>query len=139
MRLIEMMGQLARRIREMLARGDMAGAESMLLEESRQRGVDLALARCVSGESLVQLLAPGGPASDPTRLILMGEFLHLDGLRAEAEGGAPEARVLLAKSRLLLSTGLSYLTAMGSSLPEVEATIHDIDDRLESGERPPGA
>ena len=66
---------------------------------------------------------------------MMAELLYLDGLQAEVEGRAADARTCLEKARLLytlIEPGGGLLVG----LPEAGERIEEIDERLAGPERP---
>lgn len=128
---IEMSGQVVTRIVRLLTGGGRAAAGQALQDGARQLGVDLDLARSLDGESLLGLLAPGGRA-DPTRCMLFGEMLYVDGLM-QGDAGDPEAAFTsFAKARLLLECAASYGSSIGVRYPDIDARVREIATRLES-------
>ena len=127
MRMIEQMGVAFARIRQMLIGGEPVG--DMLRLEARKSGVDLDLARVLDADSLADVLSPNGQP-DISRLWVMAELLHLDGLRLDAEGRPEEGEALHRKSlRLYLALEPAVLAA----LPEGAIRIREIEERLTGG------
>jgi hypothetical protein len=89
MRMIEQMGAVFARVRQMLLGGTAGGAEQ-LNAAARRAGIDAGTARALDADSLLALLSAGGVA-DPTRTWLMAEFIYLDGLGLELEGSGDDA------------------------------------------------
>jgi hypothetical protein len=124
MRMIEQMGVAFARIRQMLIGGE--PVEDMLRLEARKSGVDVDLARVLDADSLADVLSPNGQP-DVSRLWVMAELLHLDGLRLDMEGRLDEGEALHRKSlRLYLALEPAVLAA----LPEGAVRLHEIEERL---------
>ena len=127
MRMIEQMGVAFARIRQMLIGGEPVG--DVLRLEARKSGVDLDLARVLDADSLADVLSPNGQP-DVTRLWVMAELLHLDGLRLDMEGRMDEGEALHRKSlRLYLALEPAVLAA----LPEGAIRLREIEERLTGG------
>lgn len=127
MRMIEQMGVAFARIRQMLIGGEPVG--DVLRLEARKSGVDLDLARVLDADSLADVLSPNGQP-DVTRLWVMAELLHLDGLRLDMEGRMDEGEALHRKSlRLYLALEPAVLAA----LPEGAIRLQEIEERLTGG------
>ncbi len=129
LRMIEAIGLIALQIKRMLRAGSVAEAKTALREAQAQVGVDLDMARVLSGDSLLAIISPTGQA-DPTRCMLFGEILYLEGLCALEAGDVEEGRETLAKAQLLLGSAVSYGTAIGVRYPEIDATMEEIDELL---------
>ncbi len=132
LRMIEAIGLIALQIKRMLRAGSVAEAKTALREAQAQVGVDLDMARVLSGDSLLSVISPTGQA-DPTRCMLFGEILYLDGLCALEAGDVEEGRESLAKAQLLLESAVSYGTAIGVRYPEIDARVEEIEELLEGG------
>ena len=107
MRQIEALGRLFSRLRELIVGGATASANSQIQEEMRNAGLELSMANALDPATLIMLL--GGPTLDPRRAFMVGCLLHLDGLRARADGDEAwaarsfnGARAVLAAARPLL-------------------------------------
>jgi hypothetical protein len=125
--MIEQMGVAFARIRQMLIGGEPVG--DVLRLEARKSGVDLDLARVLDADSLADVLSPNGQP-DVTRLWVMAELLHLDGLRLDMEGRMDEGEALHRKSlRLYLALEPAVLAA----LPEGAIRLQEIEERLTGG------
>jgi hypothetical protein len=111
----------------MLIGGEPVG--DVLRLEARKSGVDLDLARVLDADSLADVLSPNGQP-DVTRLWVMAELLHLDGLRLDMEGRMDEGEALHRKSlRLYLALEPAVLAA----LPEGAIRLQEIEERLTGG------
>lgn len=91
LRLIEDMGRIAARIRELLVRGGVADVETELRAGARLAGLELQAIRALTADSLLLLLRPTGD-TDPTRLTIVAQLLDLDAELARA-GGDEEGAV----------------------------------------------
>ena len=132
LQMIEMIGVIALHIKRMLRAGKVNEAKQALREAQEQAGVDLDMARTLDGGSLLAIISPGGLA-DPTRCMLFGEVLYLDGLCALEAGEDELGRENLAKARLLLESAVGYGTAIGVRYPEVDDTVAEINELLDGG------
>lgn len=92
-------------------------------------GLDLDLLRLCDGETLIQLVTPGGEP-EPARTWLAAESLYLDGLAADLEDATGEARASLAKA-LLLYRLVQPGPALPSGIPEAADRVRDIEERLQ--------
>lgn len=101
LRLIEEMGRIVARIRELLLGGDVVAAATELEAAARLAGIELQAARALTVDSLLVLLRPT-PDADPARVRIVAQILELDAERARAAGDDEEAERLFAKARLLL-------------------------------------
>jgi len=100
LRMIEEMGRIMARIRELLLGGEVVKAATELQEAARVAGLDIGTARVLDADSLVLLLRPT-PDADPGRVQLAADLLELDALVARAAGREEQAAQLLAKSARL--------------------------------------
>jgi hypothetical protein len=124
MRMIEQLGAALSQLRQMLLGGE--PIEAALRQEARKSGVDLDLARALDAESLADLLSPGGQP-DVSRIWVMAELLHLDGLRLDAEGMSDAAAELHRKALRLY---LVLEPAVLGGLPEAASRVREIEARL---------
>lgn len=124
MRMIEQMGAVLARIRHMLAGGEPVA--DVLELEARKSGIDLDLARVLDQDSLADLLSPNGQP-DISRLWLMAELLHLEGIRLDQEDQPEEGEMLHRKALRLF---LTIQPAVLNALPEGEQRIAEIEARL---------
>ena len=86
LRQIEALGRILSRLREMITGGATTVAKSELQAEMRNVGLELAMANSLDPATLLMLL--GGPKLDERRAFAVGALLHMDGLRAQADGDA---------------------------------------------------
>lgn len=137
LRMIEQIGQFLVELRKLIVGGGAGGGsvEQQLRSASQQAGLDLALARVATAETLMLLVAPTGEV-EPGRCWLCAETLYLDGLNAELVGRLQEARDRYAKARLLFSM-VAPMGVFLVGLPEAADRIRDIDDRLAGLDSPP--
>ena len=130
LRQIEMLGELLLAIRKQILgqRGAGGVIQARLQEVSQRGGMDLALARAASPDTLRMLIAPSGEI-EPGRCWLLAEVLYLDGMDAELSGDPDRALDSLDKARMLFS----LLQPMGAFLvgfPEAAERLKDIEARL---------
>ncbi|HEX6054028.1 MAG TPA: hypothetical protein VFZ21_32380 [Gemmatimonadaceae bacterium] len=86
LRQIEALGRVLSRLRELITGGATTAAKSELQAEMRNAGLELAMANSLDPATLLMLL--GGQKLDERRAFAVGALLHLDGLRAQADGDA---------------------------------------------------
>ena len=94
LRQIEALRQILSRLRELIAGGATAEADSQIREEMRNVGLDLATANALDPATLLMLL--GSPVLDARRAFTVATLLHMDAVRARADGDesrAPRAAV----------------------------------------------
>ena len=96
-RLIEDMGRIAARVRELLVRGSTANVETELQAGARLAGLELAAIRALSVDSLLVLLRPNANA-DPARAEVVALVLELEAERLVAVGENEEAQRIAAKA-----------------------------------------
>jgi hypothetical protein len=89
LRQIEALARILSRLRGLILGGDTSSAAVEIREEMRNAGLDLAMANALDPSTLLMLL--GGPVLDSRRAFTVGMLLHLDALRARAEGDDPWA------------------------------------------------
>ncbi len=130
LRMIEQIGGalIAMRNRILGRRTTPARIEEDLQALAGRSGFDLDVIRGLSGDTLHMLVAPSGEV-EPGRCWLIAELLYLDGLEAEVEERADDARTSFEKARTLFS-----LIAPGGGMlvgfPEAEDRFRDIEARL---------
>ncbi len=136
LRMIEQMGQMLAALRKMiLQRSEPAQVISdRLTTAASAGGLDLALARAASAETIEMLVAPGGDL-EPGRCWLVAEILYLDGLQAKLEERHEEAEESFRKSlplyTLLKPKGLFLgLPEAASRITEIEAHLVTLDESL---------
>ena len=84
LRQIEALGRILSRLRELIVGGATGTANAELQEEMRNVGLDLPMASALDPQTLLMLL--GSPVLDARRAFAVGTLLHLDSLRARADG-----------------------------------------------------
>lgn len=138
LRMIEQIGQVLIRLRQMILEG--APAEEIdreLRSTARGMGLDLDVARLATADTLVMLVSVGGEA-DPSRGWLLAELLYLDALEAETSGRVDAARTSYDKALRLYS----LVAPAGGFLvgwPEATERMAEIRSRLaglDAGARP---
>ena len=100
LRMIEEMGRIVARIRELLVGGDIPAVETALQEAARLASLDLQTIRALTADSLLLLLLPA-PTADAGRLKIVIQVLALDAERAVAAGDEEGAERLLQKAERL--------------------------------------
>jgi hypothetical protein len=89
LRQIEALGRILSRLRTLITGGATAEADSDIREEMRNAGLDLAMANALDPSTLLMLL--GSPVLDARRAFTVGALLHMDALRASADGDETRA------------------------------------------------
>lgn len=84
LRQIEALGRVLSRLRELITGGATSDARAEIQNEMRNAGLELAMANALDPATLKMLL--GGPTLDARRAFTIGALLHMDALRARAEG-----------------------------------------------------
>jgi len=84
LRQIEALGRILSRLRELILGGDTAKADAEIREEMRNAGLDVAMASALDPATLLMLL--GSPVLDARRAFTVGSLLHMDAMRARADG-----------------------------------------------------
>ena len=135
LRMIEQMGAVLIAARNMILgrRADPARVEEELQSIAGRSGLDLDVIRGFSGDTLHMLVAPSGEV-EPGRCWLIAELLYLDGLEAEVEERANDARASLEKARTLYSL-IAPAGGMLVGFPEAAERFEDIDARLAALQR----
>ena len=100
LRMIEEMGRIVARIRELLVSGDIDRVETELQSAARLASLDLQTIRALTADSLLLLLLPA-PTADAGRLKIVIQVLALDAERAVAAGDEEGAERLLQKAERL--------------------------------------
>ena len=102
LRQIEALGRILSRLREMITGSATTAAKTELQAEMRNAGLELAMANSLDPATLLMLL--GGSKLDERRAFAVGALLHMDGLRAQADGDvAWAARSFRGAEALLLA------------------------------------
>lgn len=109
LRQIEALGRILSRLRELITDGATAAAESQIRDEMRNAGLDLSTANALDPQTLLMLL--GSPMLDARRAFTVGALLHMDALRARAQGEEPWAVRSSASALALLQATRPMLDA----------------------------
>ena len=109
LRQIEALGRILSRLRELIVGGDTASANSQIQEEMRNAGMELSMANALDPATLLMLL--GSPVLDTRRAFTVGALLHMDALRARAEGDETWAARSSAAAVAVLSAARPMLDA----------------------------
>ena len=109
LRQIEALGRILSRLRELIVGGATASANSQIQEEMRNAGMELSMANALDPATLLMLL--GSPVLDTRRAFTVGALLHMDALRARAEGDETWAARSSAAAVAVLSAARPMLDA----------------------------
>ena len=109
LRQIEALGRILSRLRELIVGGATASANSQIQEEMRNAGMELSMANALDPATLLMLL--GSPVLDTRRAFTVGALLHMDALRARAEGDETWAARSAATAVAVLSAARPMLDA----------------------------
>ena len=107
LRQIEALGRILSRLRELIVGGATAQADSEIREEMRNLGLDLAMANALDPATLLMLL--GSPVLDARRSFAVATLLHMDALRARADGDESRAARSVANALALLQAAKPML------------------------------
>lgn len=107
LRQIEALGRILSRLRELIVGGATAQADSQIREEMRNVGLDLAVANALDPATLLMLL--GSPVLDARRSFAVATLLHMDALRARADGDESRAARSVANALALLQAARPML------------------------------
>ena len=107
LRQIEALGRILSRLRELIVGGATAQADSEIREEMRNVGLDLAMANALDPATLLMLL--GSPVLDARRSFAVATLLHMDALRARADGDDSWAARSVANALALLQAAKPML------------------------------
>jgi hypothetical protein len=127
LRQIEALGRILSRLRELIVGGATAKADAEIREEMRNAGLDLAMANALDPATLLMLL--GSPVLDARRAFTVGSLLHMDGMRARAEGDEGRAARSLANALAVLQAAKPMLD------PNRAELAAQIIDEIRSGTR----
>ena len=116
LRQIDALAIILSRLRTLIVDGDRAVADADIRQEMRNVGLELATANAVDPTTLRMLL--GGPMLDVRRAFTVGSLLHMDALRARADGDDAWA----ARSR---AGALALLSSVRPQLDGERATLAD--------------
>ena len=109
LRQIEALGRILSRLRELIVGGATASANSQIQEEMRNAGMELSMANALDPATLLMLL--GSPVLATRRAFTVGALLHMDALRARAEGDETWAARSSAAAVAVLSAARPMLDA----------------------------
>ena len=107
LRQIEALGRILSRLRELIVGGATAQADSEIREEMRNVGLDLAMANALDPATVLMLL--GSPVLDARRSFAVATLLHMDALRARADGDESWAARSVANALALLQAAKPML------------------------------
>ena len=139
LRMIEQAGRALIALRNtILGRAeDPTDVREQLERAARQGGVDLALARTMTPETLVMMVTIAGTV-EPGRAWLLAETLYLDGLDALLTGDVDRAEDALERALMLYRLiGPGSLRLVG--FPEMAERVSEIERLLEGGPPDPAA
>lgn len=132
MRMIEQLGGMLAALRRRILgqRVSREEAAKTLRETAKLGGLDYDLARAMTPDTLMMMVAPGGEL-DPGRCWVLGEVSYLDGLEAELAGEADEARTHLRRAAYLFGL-LRPVAGNFLAVAEAEGRLQEIEGRLAS-------
>ena len=107
LRQIEALRQFLSRLRELIVGGATAQADSQIRDEMRNVGLDLATANALDPATLLMLL--GSPVLDARRAFAVAALLHMDALRARADGDESRAARSVANALAVLQAAKPML------------------------------
>lgn len=107
LRQIEALGRILSRLRELILAGDTAKADAEIREEMRNAGLDVAMANALDAPTLLMLL--GSPVLDARRAFTVGSLLHMDAMRAKADGDEGRATRSLVNALAVLQAAKPML------------------------------
>jgi hypothetical protein len=125
LRQIEALGRILSRLRELIVGGATGSANAELQEEMRNVGLDLPMASALDPQTLLMLL--GSPVLDARRAFAVGTLLHLDSLRARADGDEHRARRSAANAVAVLTAARPMVD------PERAAMVDQIIGEIRGG------
>jgi len=131
LRQIEALGRILSRLRALILGGDTAAADGEIREEMRNAGLDLAMANALDPTTLLMLL--GSPVLDARRAFTVGSLLHMDAMRARADGDEGRATRSLANALAVLQAAKPMLD------PNRAELAAQIIDEIRSGAQTPRA
>jgi hypothetical protein len=124
LRQIEALGRILTRLRELIVGGATSAAKSDLETHMREAGLELAMATSLDPNTLVMLL--GGQKLDVRRAFVVGALLHMDGLRARADGDHARATRSFRAAESLLVAARPQLD--GERAPLADQILEEIRD-----------
>jgi hypothetical protein len=116
LRQIEALGRILSRLRSLIVGGDTIAADAEIRQEMRNAGLELSTANALDPATLRMLL--GGAVMDSRRAFTVGSLLHLDALRARAEGDEAWAARSAAGARALLAAVRPQLDSERAALAD---------------------
>jgi len=116
LRQIEALGRILSRLRELIVGGATTAAKVDIEGNMRTAGVELAMANSLDPNTLLMLL--GGPKLDMRRAFVIGALLHMDGMRARADGDQAWAMRSFRAAETLLVAARPQLDAERASLAD---------------------
>ena len=125
LRQIEALGRILSRLRELITGSATSAALGEIREEMRNAGLDLSMANALDGKTLLMLL--GSPVLDVRRAFLVASLLHMDALRARADGdptwaGRSDANALSLLTAVRPMLDLERAALADRMLEEIRAT-----------------
>lgn len=116
LRQIEALGRILSRLRELIVGGDTATAHGEIQQEMQNVGLELGMANALDPRTLLMLL--GGPMLDARKAFTVGSLLHLDSIRARADGDEAWAARSSASALALLSAARPHLDSDRATLAD---------------------
>ena len=107
LRQIEALGRILSRLRELIVGSATATAHGEIQEEMRNVGLELSMANALDAKTLLMLL--GSPVLDVRRTFAVASLLHMDALRAQADGDSTWAARSDANALALLTAARPML------------------------------
>ena len=118
LRQIDALGRILTRLRELIAGGATDVARGEIQEEMRNAGLELSMANALDARTLLMLL--GSPVLDVRRAFVVASLLHMDALRARADGDRQWAT----------RSDVNALALLTSVRPMLDAERGTLADRL---------
>jgi hypothetical protein len=109
LRQVEALGRILSRLRGLILGGDTTAADLDIRTEMRNAGLDLATATALDPNTLLMLL--GSPVLDSRRAFTVASLLHMDALRARADGDHKRAERSDANALALLNASRKSMDA----------------------------
>lgn len=116
LRQIEALGRILSRLRELIVGGATTAAKGDIEDHMRTAGIELAMANSLDPNTLLMLL--GGPNLDMRRAFVIGALLHMDAMRARAEGDQAWATRSSRAAEALLMAARPQLDAKRATLAD---------------------
>ncbi len=109
LRQLEALGRILSRLRELIVGSATSAAHGEIQNEMRNAGLELSMANALDARTLLMLL--GSPVLDVRRTFTVASLLHMDALRARADGDNPWASRSAANAVALLTAVRPMLDA----------------------------